>query len=263
MYRAAEQSREPVYAAALRSPFPGTSSQPFEHFHRHRFTCLRRPHPFSLQPCFPRKTSSLPCPNGRYQPHQEDLPAKHRRERYFACHASHPSPCFSDFRTSHPPSQHRSTPRLRPLVHSPLGTPRLQRKCLLPFRGAPYSADMVDRCYWWIDLYRFVPLWIHSCLFCQARKTSRQTVRWPVLNTPLPNAPGLAVGVDVFGPLPLTIRGNSHILLITDRLSRPDMFAVTATAFTAKGAANIFVNRCITAWGCPATLISDKGLHYL
>ena len=59
---------------------------------------------------------------------------------------------------------------------------------------------------------------------------------------PLPEGPGVAISVDYFGPLPVTPRGNSYILLITARFSRRvDMFPVTAAEFTAEGTTNILV----------------------
>ena len=59
------------------------------------------------------------------------------------------------------------------------------------------------------------------------------------------NNPGISVSVDYFGPLPITDQGNSYILFFTDRFSRrADMFAVTATEFTAECTANI-LNRFI------------------
>ena len=62
----------------------------------------------------------------------------------------------------------------------------------------------------------------------QARNTARQTIRWPILTIPLPSAPGVAIRVDYFGPLPTTPRGFSYILLFTDRFSRrANMYAVT------------------------------------
>ena len=91
-----------------------------------------------------------------------------------------------------------------------------------------------------------------------ALKTSRQTIRWPVLPIPLPNSPGVAVSVDYFGPLPITARRSSYILLLTNRFSRrADMFAVTTAE--AEGTANILANHFIPPWGCPSTLLSDKG----
>ena len=51
---------------------------------------------------------------------------------------------------------------------------------------------------------------------------------------PLPEGPGIAVGVDYFGPLPVTSPGNTYILLFTDRFSRlADVYVVAAAKCTA------------------------------
>ena len=66
----------------------------------------------------------------------------------------------------------------------------------------------------------------------------------------------------VFGPLPVTPRGITYVLLFTDRFSRrADMFAVTAAEFTAEGTANILINRYISLWGCPRSILWDSGLQ--
>ena len=104
--------------------------------------------------------------------------------------------------------------------------------------------------------------WVQRCLKCQARNTSRQTVRLYVLSTLLPNSPGVFVSVDYFGPLPTTARGNSYILLFTDHVTRrADMFVVTAAEFTAEETTNILVNHFIPLWGYPSTLLSDNRLQ--
>ena len=101
--------------------------------------------------------------------------------------------------------------------------------------------------------------WLRPYLKYQARKTSRLTIRRPIISMPLPEGPGIAFSVDCFGPLPVTSRGNTYILLFTDRHSRPaDMFAATVTEFTAGGTANIIINRNIPLWGCPHSIISDN-----
>ena len=105
--------------------------------------------------------------------------------------------------------------------------------------------------------------WIRRCLHCQARKTSPHTIHWPTLSLPLPNGLGITVSVDYFGPLPLTPRGNVHILLFTDRFSRrADMFAVSAENFTATGTADILLNEYIPLWGCPVTLLSENNQQF-
>ena len=73
----------------------------------------------------------------------------------------------------------------------------------------------------------------------------------------------MSPSVDYFSPIPVTPRGNTYILLITDCFNRrADMFPVTATGFIAKGTANILVNKYIPLWGFPHTIASDNGLHF-
>ena len=87
-------------------------------------------------------------------------------------------------------------------------------------------------------------------------------MRWAILSLPLPSGPGVAVSVEYFAPLPVTLQGNSYMLLITDRFSRrAEMYAVSAAEFTAEGTADILANKYIALWGCPASLFSDNRLH--
>ena len=125
------------------------------------------------------------------------------------------------------------------------------------------SLRMLERFYWWISMNVFTRSWFRHCLKSQARKTPQMTVRWPIIFMPLPEGPGIAINVDYFGPLPVTPRGNTYISLITDRFSRrADVFTVTANAFMAEGTANILVNKFISVWGCPRTILSDNGLQF-
>ena len=80
---------------------------------------------------------------------------------------------------------------------------------------------------------------------------------------PLAEGPGTAIRVDYFGPPPVTPRGNTYILLITDRFSRrADIFPVTTAEVTAEGTANVLVNRCNPLWGCPRTILSDNSFQF-
>ena len=80
---------------------------------------------------------------------------------------------------------------------------------------------------------------------------------------PMSEGPAIAVSVDYFSPIPVTSPGNTYILFFTDRFSRrADMYAVTATEFTAEGTTNILINRYIPFWGCPRSILSDNGLQF-
>ena len=129
--------------------------------------------------------------------------------------------------------------------------------------GTTRRLRMLEPFYWWIGMNVCTLRWLRLCSKCQARETPRLTVRWPIISMPLLEALGVAVSVDYFGPLPVTPRGNTYILLFTDRFSRrADVFPVSAAEFTAEGTANILVNQYIPLWGCPRTILSDNGLQF-
>ena len=117
--------------------------------------------------------------------------------------------------------------------------------------------------YWWIGMKECTRWWLRHCLNYEVRKNPRLTFRWPIFSMPLPEGRGIAIRVDSFGLLPVTPRGNSYILLATDRFSRrAQVFAVTAAKFATESTANILVNKYILLWGCPRTILSNNGLEF-
>ena len=129
--------------------------------------------------------------------------------------------------------------------------------------GIMRTLGMLERFYWWIGMNVCTRWWLRHCLKCQAWKTPRLTVCWPINSMPPPECPDVAVSVDYFGLLPVTPRGNTYILLFADRFNRrADMFPVTAAEFTAEGTANCLVNQYISLWGWPRTILLDNGLQF-
>ena len=51
--------------------------------------------------------------------------------------------------------------------------------------GATRTLKMLERFYWWVGMEVCTKWWVRRCLKCQARKTSRQTVRWTIPPHPL------------------------------------------------------------------------------
>ena len=99
--------------------------------------------------------------------------------------------------------------------------------------GTTHTLGMLECLYWWIGMSVCTRWWLRHCLNFHARKTSRLTVRWPIILIALPDGSGVAVSVDYFGPFRVTPRGNTYILMFTDRVSRrPNIFPVTAAEFT-------------------------------
>ena len=88
--------------------------------------------------------------------------------------------------------------------------------------GIARTLIVLLRFVWWIGVDISTRWWLRRCLKFQASKTSRQTIRSPILSLPLPNGPGILVSVDYFEPLPITTRGNVYILLFTCLLYTSD-----------------------------------------
>ena len=47
--------------------------------------------------------------------------------------------------------------------------------------GTTRTLRMLERFYWWIGMNVGTRWWLRHCLKCQARKTPRLTVRWPII----------------------------------------------------------------------------------
>ena len=101
------------------------------------------------------------------------------------------------------------------------------------------------------------------CYSCQAKKSSRSTVRWPLVSLPLPSRPGQIVSCDLLGPLPETKNGNVHVFSTVDLFNRhADGYAMTKDEKTARGCALKIVDY-IPRWGCPHTFSSDRGAEFI
>ena len=55
--------------------------------------------------------------------------------------------------------------------------------------GEKVTLNMLQRYYWWVGKVDSVKWWIRRCYNYLARKTARNTVRWPLDSLPLPTRP--------------------------------------------------------------------------
>ena len=116
--------------------------------------------------------------------------------------------------------------------------------------GVARTFSRLEHVHWWIRVSICTRWRLRRCPQRQARTSSRQIVRLPILSLPLPSGPFVAVSVDWFAPLPVTSRGNSCILLFTDSFNRcADMYAVPAVEFTTAGTDDVLTNKYIPLWG--------------
>ena len=108
-----------------------------------------------------------------------------------------------------------------------------------------------------------VKWWIRRCYNCQARKSTRQTVRWSLISLPLPSRPGQMVSFDLLGSLPATTKGNQYVFLVVDLFSRhAEAYAITKGEKNTEGCADRLVHDYIPRWGCPHTFLSGRGPEF-
>ena len=126
--------------------------------------------------------------------------------------------------------------------------------------GAVRTPSLLKRFYWWVgtnEVTRFG--FVNAICVKRARPLVKLFVGRPSLS-PCPLALVSPSALTILARFP---RGNSYILLLIDRFSRrANMYAVTDAQFTAKGTADILVNKYMTVWGCPISILSDNGKQF-
>ena len=102
-----------------------------------------------------------------------------------------------------PPKQERDE-IIRQFHESAVGGHKGSSKCYWTLRSRYYWENMQD------DVRRIIA----SCKNCQRNKLLRRKTRMPMLITDTPKEPFEKIQVDLVGPLPVTLKGNTHILTI-------------------------------------------------
>lgn len=129
--------------------------------------------------------------------------------------------------------------------------------------GWTRTLQILEGYYWWVGVESCTRWLVRPCLKRLARKTSHNSIRWPIISMPLPNGSGELVSFDHFGPLSTTARGHSCILRTSYRFSRHSVMHTAFNAeFTAEGGASMLVEQFIPVWGCPSKVPSDNEEHF-
>src|SRR5690606_37056608 len=77
--------------------------------------------------------------------------------------------------------------------------------------GFAKTYERVRQKYFWCGLLRDVSHYVRTCVHCQRRKQSRSSNAGLMQPLDIPSAPFDMVGIDFFGPLPLSNTGNRYI----------------------------------------------------
>jgi hypothetical protein len=114
--------------------------------------------------------------------------------------------------------------------------------------------------FYWPDMSHDIRRFVQSCELCQKRKTRAR--RHGLLHPIDVNEPWEVVGMDLFGELPRTQKGNRYCLVFIDHFTKwPEVIPLRhIDAITISDCIHKYL---ICRHGCPAKLLSDRGPQFL
>jgi len=122
--------------------------------------------------------------------------------------------------------------------------------------GTTRMYDKLREYAWWPSMLYDVNRYVTNCAVCQQTKWSKISATPQPMS--LPSAPWSHISIDHVGPLPVTARGNLHILVAKCRFTKyveawavPDTDAITTVKY--------LLNGIICRYGIPNVILSDNG----
>jgi transposase InsO family protein len=130
--------------------------------------------------------------------------------------------------------------------------------------GIKKTYERVRNRFYWDNMYKDTVEHVQSCLDCEMKKFPANTgTTVPVSLTHAPVCePCQDWCVDLCGPFPLSHKGNRYACVFMDRFSRyPEAFGIPDKK--AETVAKVLVEQIVCRYGCPRTLLSDRGGEFL
>ena len=152
--------------------------------------------------------------------------------------------------------------KLKPVI--PL---ELKYQIIKSYHDAPYDGHLglnttiskIRNRYYWPNIPHTVTKYIRECDSCQrnkGNKISSKTLSIPV------TGPFHQLCIDAVGPLPITRSGNKFLIVCIDRFTGwPEAFALPS--IDSPTVAQTIVREIIFRFGCPKTLLSDRGTNFI
>jgi len=139
----------------------------------------------------------------------------------------------------------------------------MMREHYPPQAGHPVANKMytsMRRWFYWesmvVDVYAFVA----KCTQCARNRVGKRR-KTNYLKTFPPTEPLTDLCMDLLRPLPRTVAGNEHLLVIVDRFSKMTR-AIPLQRIDAETITEALLDYLVAAYGPPATVLSDNGPQF-
>jgi len=122
--------------------------------------------------------------------------------------------------------------------------------------GRAKMFDLLDRQYYWKDMWKQVNQYIRNCHSCQRSCSSRHSTFGVLRLLSVPEKPWEDISMDFVVGLP-ECEGFDAIWVVVDRLSKMRHFITCYTTIDAVELAKLFLREVVRLHGIPATIVSD------
>ncbi len=114
--------------------------------------------------------------------------------------------------------------------------------------------------YYFPKMRAIINTYIGNCVTCAKRKTHRLN-KAPLQPIPVTGYTWQRLALDYIGPLPVSFRGNRHILVIVESLTKYGI-AIATRDTTAKTTARKFIKHVVLQEGLPEEIITDRAAYF-
>lgn len=126
--------------------------------------------------------------------------------------------------------------------------------------GAEKTFEGIHTTYWFPSMRKKIRDYINNCVTCLIANASRHAQEEDLQLCSPPTKPFQVLHVDHFGPLPQTIDGYKHILVIVDAFTRYTWFFPSRST-TTKETCELF-SLLFNIFGIPEEIVSDRGTSF-
>ena len=124
--------------------------------------------------------------------------------------------------------------------------------------GIDTTYDKIKEKYYWPTMRKDIEIYVKTCDQCQRRGKS---IMKNELHSIKILGPFQRIGIDIIGPLPVTIRGNRYIVTAMDYFTKwPEARAIKTA--NAEEVSSFIYEDIICRHGCPQKILTDRGSHF-
>lgn len=124
--------------------------------------------------------------------------------------------------------------------------------------GIKRTMDTITRRFYWPTLDKDVKHHVKTCDLCQRKKSLNRKSEGLMIPMPIPHQVFETIGMDLMGPMPISSNKYSHIIVITDYLSKY-VIAKPLRKTTTDKIIEIVRKHVFYVHGIPKTIITDNG----